>query len=336
MNEAWLDGLVALFHDILRGGYERVSPEVRHLMKTAISIDLLFAAIAWMGAYLQIFSTAATALIRIAVFAMLYLGFVVLSQHFIDYCVFGGLRVGGILSGGDLTIEEFHKPSTILMKGFQVTVPINTFIESHTGWGQLWNFFTLQPLALAALGIWATFSLLAGYLTWVQILMDIVVAYVVIFLPFAPIGPLAFIAERGLGLLVSSAARLGVTALLTAISWPLVDHFLPADGSMTPLLTAKGNVDMAACSWLMISVGFILVAVWSISSLVAGFFAGGPVLSWSHLVPGLGTIRSMTAGVRSGGGGGSSASRESSTPRAPMDSAPSVAQIRAGVPWRHS
>lgn len=318
MEPGFLDSLVDIFRAALTGSYERLSPTLQSLLRKMIGINLIFAAFAWIAAYTQLFTIAATQVLYVALYKMLLVSFPILALHFQEFVVWGALTAAGIPWDGGLTVAEFQKPSTIVVLAFEVTQPINAFIVKHTGIWELWNYFTLQPLSWAAGLIWFALVALAFYVTWVQIVMLVIIAYVVIMMIFAPIGPLAFMAQRGLGLLVSGSVRLGMCAFLVGLSFPLAESFASAG----VLLTAKGNIDMRNVGMTLGGAFLFTLLVWSISSLVSGPFGSGPLWSWRTFVPG--------ASLLTGSGSGSSGSGQGRSGPAPAPVAPQTQTAPSG------
>lgn len=290
---AFLDGLVGSITGILNGGYSRLSPELQRLFSIIVGLNLIMAALAWCGAYLEVFKGFALTLISLFVWVMIFTSYPVLTTAFQEYCIEVGLLAGGIVSGGGLTLEEFQKPSTVMMKGFDATVPINTFIQRHTGWAAMKNFWNLGMLSLGSAGLWLAFVVMAVHLVFVQIILAVVIAFGFAFIIFGALGITNFLAERAFGLIVASAARLGVAALWTGMTFPFIEQFGFADPTADP--------DITVGAWVL--VGAWIIALFSVlfPAIAHSFFAGGPVLGLSHLIPGAALLR--RGGGSSGGGG---------------------------------
>jgi type IV secretory pathway TrbL component len=308
---AFLDGLVGSITGILGGGYSRLEPEIRRLFEIIVALDLLMAAFAWGLAYLEVFQRWALSLIKLFIWAMIFTSYPVLCHVFQEYCIAAGLTAGGIASGGGLTVEEFQRPSTVLIKGFEATAPINTFINRHTGWAAVKNLHTLYMMSFGALGLWLAFVVMAVHLVFVQIILSVVVAFGFAFVIFGALGITNFLAERAFGLIVANAARLGVAALWTGLAFPFIEQFT---------LDPVADPDVYVGAWIL--VGAWLIALFSVlfPAIAHGFFAGGPVLGLSNLIPGAALLR-RGGGSSSGSGGRPVAAappREPVQPRAPM------------------
>jgi type IV secretory pathway TrbL component len=291
----FLDGLVGSLTGILNGGYDRLAPEIKRLFEILVGLDLILAALAWCAAYLEAFQRWALSLIKLFIWAMIFTSYPVLTVAFQNFCIESGLLAGGLMTGGDLTVEEFKKPSTVMMKGFQATAPINKFIQRHTGWAAMKNFWNLGMMSLGALGLWLAFVVMSVHLVFVQLIFAVVVAFGFAFVIFGVLGITNFLAERAFGLIVASAARLGVAALWTGLAFPFIEQF------------GLDNFDPAADPDIYVG-AWILIGAWIISlfsvmmpAIAHSFFAGGPMLSLNNLIPGLSLIR---GGRGSSGGGG--------------------------------
>lgn len=279
-----LNSLVGTIITILRGGYDRLSDELHELMSMLIGIHLMLASLVWLLNYLNLFMGVLWQLLTVFMWALIFGSYVFLTQTFIDYCVWAGLEIGGTISGGQVSVEEFQRPSTLIDKGFVAIVPIKDFIQSHTGLGAIYNLFTL----LMFFGVWLfvqfCFTLMGLYLSFSLIMLYIVTAYTLPFLVFAVLRETAFLAERAIGLFIASAVRIGALALIVGFIFPYIESFFLPDAP---------NPDMARALWMGIGTAFMTAAVIVGSSATHRAFAGGRVFSLGNLIPGVSAVRSM-------------------------------------------
>jgi type IV secretion system protein TrbL len=279
-----LNQAVATIITILRGGYDRLSTELQELMSMLIGIQLMLTAVAWGVNALRIFMGILWSMLMTALWAMLFFSYVFMTQAFIDYCIWAGLEIGGTVSSGQVTVQEFQKPSTMIEKGFIAVIPIKDFIQSHTGLGMLYNFFTLLFYFGAWMVIQTVFTFLGLYLAFALIMLYFTTAYALPFIAWGVLSQTAFLAERGASLFIASAARIGATALAVGFIFPYTESYFLPDAP---------NPDAAGAVWLSIFTCFLAGMVVIGSSAVHAILAGGRVFSFLNLVPGARALSSM-------------------------------------------
>jgi len=305
---AAIDGLVGMILIGLQAGVPLLQAQLQGLLRSLIAIELIIGAFAWLGAHVAIFSQAMTSTLKAAAFAFLLTALPYVTNAFIDYCIHGGLTLSG--SGGAISVEDFKRPSTVLMKAFDATKPINDWANKQVGWGMLFNAFTIAMVAIASLVIWLVFVLMAVHLIWVLLVTYVAAAFTVMFVPFGVLGPLSFLAQRGIAMTVEGAARLGLAALVTALVFPFVEQFFLRNG-------AEQNIDIAGAFWLLIGglVSLLLsVGIPAAVKAVAGIPLGGAV---GALLPGVGFWRGAAGGSGGGGGGRPNSTGGAPPPREP-------------------
>jgi type IV secretory pathway TrbL component len=275
-----LDGFVQGLLSIFTLGYGHLFGELWNLLSLLVGLEFMFGALAFVGLYFGVFSFFINKTIKMCIFVFLFLQFPVVTQSVIEFFIWGGLSIAGTVASGQLTVEQFQHPSIVIVKGFEATGPLFKFIKNHQGWGALFNFGTLLVVFFASIGIWVGFAIAAIHLIFALIATYAIAIYSLLFLPFGAFGPLAFLAERGIAMFIAGAARLGVLALVTAIMFPVIDQFL------LPPTTPGADPGMAEAFWLLFMTALFVVASILIPAVVHMIAAGGPLLSWSNLIPG--------------------------------------------------
>lgn len=303
-----VDGLVGMILIGLQGGMPLLQEALRGLLRKLVAIELIVGAFAWAGSHLAIFGHAMTGVLKAAVFAFLLTSLPYVTNAFIDYCIFGGLTLSGAAT--KMSVEDFKRPSTVLIKGFEATKPIIDWSNKHVGMGMLFNAFTIATVAVAMLLIWGVFVAVAGHLVWVLLAAYIAAAFAVIGLPFGVLGPVSFIAQRGVAMTVENAMRLGLAALVTGFIFPFVESFFLQNGPTQ-------NIDIAAAFWLVVG-GFVsLLLTVGIPAIVKAV-AAIPIGGWSGaLLPGIGLLTGAASGGGGGGGGRPNSTGGASPPREP-------------------
>lgn len=177
---------------------------------------------------------------------------------------------GASLTGtGILTLDD---PGGIAMMGPGVAEPFWRAIVAMSGWSEIAG--NLIPIALmfgAWLAVTLMFAIIGVMLFVFQAEFWMLLPFSMLTVVFGVFGPTAYLAQRGIGYVVSSMLRImvvgGIAAGLTFLVRSLT---IPADPSV---LFAFGVLVLCVTvTWL----------AWKVPSLFGGLMSGGPVLGAGH------------------------------------------------------
>jgi type IV secretion system protein TrbL len=157
--------------------------------------------------------------LKSGIFYWLLLRFADLAQAAFDTFLQWGLAP----TGGSLSVAQFRMPSTVMVIGFRAGAKLKLFVDAFSGWGAMWNFFTLATYTAAYWIVVVSFAAMALHMMMVLIEfhMAVLVGYVLI--PWAILRPTAFFGEFSVGWLTGALVRIFVTGATMGIAVPLFD-----------------------------------------------------------------------------------------------------------------
>jgi len=275
-----LDSLFAPFLGILTGGLSAVDAEAKWLMRVFIGIEIVTAASVWWTAQEQVILLFANKIVRIGLFGLFVVQWPIITTMFLDTMVWTGAQT----SHGELTIDEFKSPSTLFGTAFKVTKPLFDWMNkvNASGWrATMANLGTIMLYAFTALLVWLSFLLMALHVMIAQVMFYLSTAFLLIFVPFGVYTGTAFLAERAIGAVISSAVRVGMMAAVVGIVFPIMKAWALPDPALGVDPTTRQAFIIAGAA-----VGAFALT-WVVPSWSASLFEGGAVLTGQNLVMGV-------------------------------------------------
>ncbi len=130
---------------------------------------------------------------------------------------------GSSPTGGGISVESFVQPSRVIDIGFRAAAPVQRFIMAFSGWGAIWNFFTLLIYTVSYWAIIVAFAFIALHLMVTIIEYNLAVLVGTVLIPWGVLQPTAFFTEFSIGWLTGGLVRILVTAAVVGTAVPLFD-----------------------------------------------------------------------------------------------------------------
>ena len=228
---------------------------------------------------------------------------------------FAGL--GLIASGGSLSAGELLQPGRIAEIGLDAGRPILASISDLMGFVSFFeNFLQIIILLFAWLVVLLSFFILAIqlFVTLIEFKLATLAGFILV--PFGLFNKTAFMAERVLGLVISSGVKVLVLAVIVGIGSTIFGEFT-AGFAGEPTIEDAMAIVLAALSMLALGIFG--------PGIANGIVSGGPQL---------GAGAAVGAGLAAGGGEGSSMHDRLSTiePPAPYIQSPDSSMLL----WHHA
>lgn len=289
-----IDRFLDVFSRYIDSGFGLVSGDVAWLASTLVAIDVTLAALFWAwGSDEDVIARLVKKTLFVGAFAFILGNWSNLAR--IVFESFAGLGLKA--SGASMAMADFLRPGRIAQTGLDAGRPILDSISGLMGYVSFFeNFIQIAILLLA----WAI-VLLSFFVLSIQLFVSLIEFKLAtlcgfVLVPFGLWGKTAFMAERVLGLVVSSGVKVLVLAVVVGIGSTLFQEFT-SGFSLEPTIEDAAALMLGALSLL----GLGMFA----PGIANGIVAGGPQLgAGSAIGTGLaagGAVLGTAAAARFGG-----------------------------------
>lgn len=262
-----VDSFLEVFTRYIDSGFGLLGGDVAFLATTLIVIDVTLAALFWAwGADDDIIARLVKKTLFVGVFAFIIGNWNTLAR--IVFESFAGL--GLIASGGSLSAGELLQPGRIAQVGLDAGRPLLEAIGELMGFVSFFeNFLQIVILLFAWIIVLLSFFILAIqlFVTLIEFKLATLAGFVLV--PFGLFGKTAFLAERVLGLVISSGVKVLVLAVIVGIGSTIFGEFT-AGFAGEPTIQDAMAVVLAALSLLALGIFG--------PGIANGIVSGGPQL----------------------------------------------------------
>ena len=262
-----VDRFLEVFARYIDSGFGLLGGDVAFLATTLIVIDVTLAALFWAwGADDDIIARLVKKTLFVGVFAFIIGNWNTLAR--IVFESFAGL--GLIASGGSLSASELLQPGRIAQVGLDAGRPLLEAISELMGFVSFFeNFLQIAILLFAWIIVLLSFFILAIqlFVTLIEFKLATLAGFVLV--PFGLFGKTAFMAERVLGLVISSGVKVLVLAVIVGIGSTIFGEFT-AGFTGEPTIEDAMAVVLAALSLLALGIFG--------PGIANGIVSGGPQL----------------------------------------------------------
>jgi len=276
-----IDRFLQVFTSYIDSGFGLLGGDVAFLATTLIVIDVTLAALFWAwGADDDILARLIKKTLFVGVFAYIIGNWNALAR--IVFESFAGL--GLIASGGSLSAGELLQPGRIAEIGLDAGRPILTSISDLMGFVSFFeNFLQIIILLFAWLVVLLSFFILAIqlFVTLIEFKLATLAGFILV--PFGLFNKTAFMAERVLGLVISSGVKVLVLAVIVGIGSTIFGEF-------TAGFTGEPTIEDA-----------MAIVLAALSMLALGIFGPGIANGIVSGGPQLGAGAAVGAGLAAGG-----------------------------------
>ncbi|WP_156842589.1 P-type conjugative transfer protein TrbL [Novosphingobium aquimarinum] len=263
-----VDRFLDVFTRYIDSGFGLLGGEVAFIATTLIVIDVTLAALFWTwGADDDILARLIKKTLFVGVFAYIISNWNALAR--IVFESFAGLGLKA--SGTGFTAAELLQPGRVAQVGLEAGQPILESISDLMGYVAFFeNFIQIAVLLIAWLFVILAFFILAIqlFITLIEFKLATLAGFVLI--PFGLFGKTAFMAERVLGLVVSSGIKVLVLAVIVGIGSTLFEEFRAGFGGAQP--TIEDAMTIVLASLCLLGLGIFG------PSIANGIVSGGPAL----------------------------------------------------------
>ena len=262
-----VDRFLEVFTRYIDSGFGLLGGDVAFLATTLIVIDVTLAALFWAwGADDDIIARLVKKTLFVGVFAFIIGNWNTLAR--IVFESFAGL--GLIASGGSLSAGELLQPGRIAQVGLDAGRPLLEAIGELMGFVSFFeNFLQIAILLFAWIIVLLSFFILAIqlFVTLIEFKLATLAGFILV--PFGLFGKTAFMAERVLGLVISSGVKVLVLAVIVGIGSTIFGEFT-AGFTGEPTIEDAMAVVLAALSLLALGIFG--------PGIANGIVSGGPQL----------------------------------------------------------
>ena len=299
-----IDRFLEVFTSYIDSGFGLLGGDVAFLATTLIVIDVTLAALFWAwGAEDDIIGRLVKKTLFVGVFAYLIGNWNALAR--IVFESFAGL--GLIASGGGLSAAELLQPGRIAEVGLAAGRPILASIAELLGFVSFFdNFVQIGILFFAWAVVVLGFFILAIqlFVTLIEFKLATLAGFILV--PFGLFNKTAFMAERVLGLVISSGVKVLVLAVIVGIGSTVFGEFTAGFAGEPTIEDAMATV-LAALSLLALGIfgpGIANAVVSGGPQLGAGAAVGTGLAAGGLVMPAARRGARMAAGALGAGGRG--------------------------------
>ncbi|MFN3615389.1 MAG: P-type conjugative transfer protein TrbL [Rubrimonas sp.] len=297
-----IDRFLEVFASYIDSGFGLLGGDVAFLATTLIVIDVTLAALFWAwGTDDDIIARLVKKTLFVGVFAYIISNWNTLAR--IVFESFAGL--GLVATGGTMGAGELLQPGRIAQVGLEAGRPILASIADLMGFVSFFeNFIQIAILMFAWIVVLMSFFILAIqlFVTLIEFKLATLAGFVLV--PFGLFNKTAFMAERVLGLVISSGVKVLVLAVIVGIGSTIFGEFTSGFAG-EPTIEDAMAVVLAALSLLALGIFG--------PGIANGIVSGGPQLGAGAAVgAGLAAGATMVGGAAAGRlalGAGASAAR---------------------------
>ncbi|MBO6675603.1 MAG: P-type conjugative transfer protein TrbL [Rhizobiales bacterium] len=297
-----IDRFLEVFTTYIDSGFGLLGGDVAFLATTLIVIDVTLAALFWAwGADDDIIGRLVKKTLFVGIFAYIISNWNTLAR--IVFESFAGL--GLVATGGALGAGELLQPGRIAAVGLEAGQPILESVADLMGFVSFFeNFIQISILLFAWIVVLLSFFILAIqlFVTLIEFKLATLAGFILV--PFGLFNKTAFMAERVLGLVISSGVKVLVLAVIVGIGSTIFGEFT-AGFTGEPTINDAMAVVLAALSLLALGIFG--------PGIANGIVSGGPQLGAGAAVgAGLaagGVVAGGLAGAKIAGAAGGAALR---------------------------
>ena len=297
-----IDRFLEVFTTYIDSGFGLLSGDVAFLATTLIVIDVTLAALFWAwGADDDIIGRLVKKTLFVGVFAYIISNWNTLAR--IVFESFAGL--GLIATGGSLGADELLQPGRIAAVGLEAGQPILDSIADLMGFVSFFeNFIQIAILMFAWIVVLLSFFILAIqlFVTLIEFKLATLAGFILV--PFGLFNKTAFMAERVLGLVISSGVKVLVLAVIVGIGSTIFSEF-------TTGFAGEPTIN-DAMAFVLASLAILALGIFG-PGIANGIVSGGPQLGAGAAVgAGLaagGVAAGGLAGLKMAGAAGGTALR---------------------------
>ena len=297
-----IDRFLEVFTTYIDSGFGLLGGDVAFLATTLIVIDVTLAALFWAwGADDDIIGRLVKKTLFVGIFAYIISNWNTLAR--IVFESFAGL--GLVATGGAIGAGELLQPGRIAAVGLEAGQPILESVADLMGFVSFFeNFIQISILLFAWIVVLLSFFILAIqlFVTLIEFKLATLAGFILV--PFGLFNKTAFMAERVLGLVVSSGVKVLVLAVIVGIGSTIFGEFT-AGFTGEPTIEDAMAVVLAALSLLALGIFG--------PGIANGIVSGGPQLGAGAAVgAGLaagGMVAGGLAGAKMAGAAGGAALR---------------------------
>ncbi|HMQ92329.1 P-type conjugative transfer protein TrbL [Amaricoccus sp.] len=262
-----IDRFLEVFASYIDSGFGLLGGDVAFLATTLIVIDITLAALFWAwGADDDIIARLVKKTLFVGVFAFLIGNWNDLARIVFDS--FAGL--GLVATGGTIGAGELLQPGRIAQVGLEAGRPILDAIAGLMGFVAFFeNFVQIAILMFAWAVVLLAFFILSIqlFVTLIEFKLATLAGFVLV--PFGLFGKTAFMAERVLGLVISSGVKVLVLAVIVGIGSTIFGEFT-AGFAGPPTIEEAMSVVLGALALLALGIFG--------PGIANGIVSGGPQL----------------------------------------------------------
>ena len=297
-----IDRFLEVFTTYIDSGFGLLGGDVAFLATTLIVIDVTLAALFWAwGADDDIIGRLVKKTLFVGIFAYIISNWNALAR--IVFESFAGL--GLVATGGAIGAGELLQPGRIAAVGLEAGQPILESIADLMGFVSFFeNFIQISILLFAWIVVLLSFFILAIqlFVTLIEFKLATLAGFILV--PFGLFNKTAFMAERVLGLVISSGVKVLVLAVIVGIGSTIFGEFT-AGFVGEPTINDAMAVVLAALALLALGIFG--------PGIANGIVSGGPQLGAGAAVgAGLaagGVVAGGLAGAKMAGAAGGAALR---------------------------
>ena len=262
-----IDRFLEVFASYIDSGFGLLGGDVAFLATTLIVIDITLAALFWAwGTDDDIIARLVKKTLFVGVFAYIIGNWNTLARIVFDS--FAGL--GLVATGGTISASELLQPGRIAQVGLEAGQPILASIADLSGFVAVFeNFIQIGILFFAWLVVLLSFFILAIqlFVTLIEFKLATLAGFILV--PFGLFNKTAFMAERVLGLVISSGVKVLVLAVIVGIGSTIFSEFT-AGFAGEPTINDAMSVVLGALALLALGIFG--------PGIANGIVSGGPQL----------------------------------------------------------
>ena len=262
-----IDRFLEVFASYIDSGFGLLGSDVAFLATTLIVIDITLAALFWAwGTDDDIIARLVKKTLFVGVFAYIIGNWNTLARIVFDS--FAGL--GLVATGGTISAAELLQPGRIAQVGLEAGEPILASIAELTGFVAVFeNLIQIGILFFAWLVVLLSFFILAIqlFVTLIEFKLATLAGFILV--PFGLFNKTAFMAERVLGLVISSGVKVLVLAVIVGIGSTIFSEFT-AGFAGEPTINDAMSVVLGALALLALGIFG--------PGIANGIVSGGPQL----------------------------------------------------------
>jgi type IV secretion system protein TrbL len=289
-----IDRFLGTFTQYIDSGFGLVAGDVHWLAGVLIAIDITLAGLFWaMAPEENVLARLIRKTLYIGLFAFIIGDFNNLAQIIFNSFAGLGLEAGG----GTISAAQLLEPGRLAQIGIDAGKPILTAISGLMGYVSFFdNFVQIVILLITWLIVVISFFIMAIqlFISLIEFKLTTLAGFILV--PFGLFGRTAFLAEKVLGNVVSSGAKILVLAVIIGIGSTIFGQFT-SGFSNPPTINDALTLILASLALLGLSIFG--------PGIANGLIAGGPQLGAGAAIgTGIGVAGAAAAGAITAGAAG--------------------------------